>query len=423
MAVERGSKVISLDEFIKRSTCAHLTVEASKAVLRDAGFVELKAGEAWNLELGGRYYVDLYDTTLIAFTTGAFGRINIAAAHTDFPGFRIKYSPENVVSGYGTLNVEGYGGAILNSWYDRPVGISGKIYLRSASECEPEEITFDSGGAVGIIPNLAIHMNRDVNNGTKVTIGKDMQPVIMMNAESNFFNTYLAEAINRNPDDILDYDLFVYNCDAPMVVGAANDMYLAPRLDNLTSVYACLKGIVGSSNKEAINLIALFDNEEIGSATKQGAGSQVMSMMIEKLFNGLGADRNDMINAFMNGYMLSVDVAHALHPNRPEKSDTINKVILNRGFVIKTGGAYAYDGKVISIIKEICRKNDIPFQIFTKQADSRGGSTLGAISNTMVPIRTLDVGVPLLAMHSARETMGKYDQQHLEELIVSFFTI
>lgn len=416
-------KIRKLNTFINKATCSYTTVEEVSRYLENAGFVSIDMQDEWKLAKGGHYYVKLYDASLLAFTVGKEeGSLRIAAAHTDSPALKIKSSPGMLTEECTRLNVEAYGGAVLHSWFNRPIGISGKVYLKGKDIFNPEVLSFDSEESVGVIPELAIHMNREVNKGVEISIARDMLPVLCTGTEKDCLENYIASKLNISKDDILSYDLYVYICENGEVTGLNKEFYVAPRLDNLTSSLACIEGVISGNRDEGINVAVLFDNEEIGSATKQGAGSQILSLVMEKIYVSLGYNREKLINDYFSGIMLSVDVAHAVNPNRPEKSDNINKVRLNEGVVIKTTGSYAYDGKSISIIKSLCEKYDIKYQIFTKQSDSRGGGTLGAIADTMVPISTLDIGVPLWGMHTAKEIMGVHDQEYLEDLIKHFFS-
>lgn len=413
----------NLNSFIKKSTSSYMTVCEVSKILENAGFVSLDIDSEWKLAKGKSYYANIYDTSILAFTIGGQeGQLRISAAHTDSPALKIKSSPEMITEGCTKLNVEVYGGAVLHSWFNRAVGISGKVFVKGEDVFKPIALNFDSVESVGVIPELAIHMNRDVNKGVEVSVARDMLPVLSTNTEKSGFENYLANSLNISVEDILSYELYVYICEEGELTGLNKEFYLAPRLDNLTSSYACINGIIDGKRDNGINVAVLFDNEEIGSGTKQGAGSQILSLIMEKIYLSLGYTREKLINDYFGGMMLSVDVAHGVNPNRPEKSDNINKVRLNEGVVIKTTGAYAYDGKSISVVKGLCDKYNIKYQIFTKQSDSRGGGTLGAIADTMVPISTLDIGIPVWSMHTAKEIMGAKDQEQLQTLITKFFS-
>ena len=415
---------------VNLSTCAFTTTMVAIDRLRESGFTELVLEEAWNIEKGGKYYINVHDSSVFAFSIGkAFdnGMLRVAAAHTDHPCLYIKPSPEMTTKGYGKLNVEVYGGPILNTWLDRPLSVAGRVALKSNNPFEPIVRIIDVKKAILTIPNLAIHMNRDVNKGVELNRQNDMAPLAAIFEEEinkdNFFMKYLAGVLDVDMEDILDFELYVYNMDKGEVVGMNDEMISAPRLDNITSVVACVEGIINSSRDDGINVIALYDNEEIGSRTKQGADSNLFGYVIEKLYMALGYGREEYLAATMKGFLLSMDVAHGLHPNKMEKSDPTNQNMMNGGIVIKRASSqtYATDSKTIAMIEMICRNNEIPYQKYACRSDGTTGSTLGTIANKYLPMRAIDVGVPILAMHSARELMGVKDQMYMENLVKAFF--
>lgn len=441
-----------LIKFIGEATCSFTTVQASINMLKDAGFEPLQLGADWKLERGKSYYVNVYDSSLMAFSVGRNydgGMFRIATAHTDSPSFCVKPNPEvkTGMGNIGKLNVEGYGGAILNTWLDRPLSIAMRVSVKSANVFEPEVKIIDFRRPVVTIPNLAIHMNREVNKGVELNKQVDMLPICCQPGTdtNDFFISYLADELKVNKDDILDYEGYVYNTERGQYVGINDEFILCPRLDNATSVVACLSGIIDSSradsdeaanagtlggNDDGVNVIMVFDNEEIGSMTKQGANSSVLTFMLEKLYRSLEHDnettedaRAGYINRVLNGMMISLDVAHATHPNHTEKNDPTSPIVMNAGPVIKRSAAqrYATDAKAVGIVEQICKKADIPYQKFSIRSDMVGGSTLGPISDIQLPMLTVDIGVPILAMHSAMETMGAKDQAYMEELVGGFF--
>ncbi len=393
------------------------------------GFDELSLNEKWTLEKEGKYFINIYDSGLFAFTIGESfeGMLKIAAAHTDHPCLYIKPNPEITVKGYEKVNTEVYGGAILNTWLDRPLSVSGKVTMKSSNLYQPKKKIIDFERPLFTIPNLAIHLNREINKGTELNKQTDMLPVCGMLDETintnRFFIEYLAEESGVKTEDILDFELYVYNAEEGCVFGLNNDFISAPRLDNTTSIEACLSGIINTQPVSGINFIALFDNEEIGSRTKQGADSGLLSMVLEKIYLTLGMDRESYIDKILNGFLLSLDVTHGFHPNRPEKSDPTNINLLNHGIVIKRASSqsYATDSESIAIAEQICKAADIPYQKYAVRSDGTTGSTLGTIANKYLPMRSVDIGVPVLAMHSAREMMGIWDQAYLEKFVCRFF--
>lgn len=419
----------ALLNFINTSPSAFHVVATAKSALRSAGFKELLPGQDWVLLPGEQYYLTPYDSMLIAFSIGPDGpgKLRIAAAHTDFPCLRIKPACSLQEKSYGKLNVEPYGGLIYNTWLDRPLSIAGKVALRGDDPFHPDIYWLDMKRPVLTIPNLAIHMNREINKGVTINPQKDLLPLaqtIEADTPKDFFMTQLASELDCLKESILAYELTIYPFEQGSLLGFNNDFISSPRLDNLTSVQACLVGLMESHRAQGLNVVALFDNEEVGSRTKQGAGSFVLAQTLERIYTALGGGRNEFLRQQSHAFMLSVDVAHGLHPNAPEKNDLTNIPILNNGVVLKTAAnqSYAGDCEAMAIMGELCTTHHIPYQIFANRSDVAGGSTLGSIASTLLPIRTMDIGIPLLAMHSSRETMGSRDQQSLESLITVFFS-
>lgn len=419
--------------YIQNATSPFHVVKESERILETSGFTQLDMKKPWKLQKGGKYYVNTYGTSLFAFTVGE--QLNdtlsfrIGAAHSDHPCFKIKPNAEMTEQTYLKLNTDVYGGPIINTWLDRPLSFAGKVALRSEDPFCPEVRLFDSKKAVLTIPNLAIHMNREVNKGIELNRQRDTLPVIglfddTLNKE-DFFVTYLAKELKVQPEDILDFDLYIYNLEQGCFVGMNEEFISAPRLDNLTSCYALLKGITAQQRSSDVNVIALFDNEEIGSKTKQGADSTILSILLEKICDGLGYTHLAYLDAVMNSMLLSIDVAHANHPNRAEKSDPTNKVQLNEGFVLKlnTNQKYATDSEAIAIVQQICDKNEIKYQKYVNRSDMAGGGTLGSLASSWLPMKTVDLGIPMLAMHSSREMMGSCDQEYLQEFVQKFFRL
>lgn len=410
-------------DFIASAPSPCHTVTASAEKLRRAGFEELELGGAWQLSRGGRYFVRVYGTTLLAFTVGAAGPLRMAAAHTDFPCFRLKPAAGLVREGYGLLNVETYGGLILRSWLDRPLGLAGKVVLRGEDAFHPEMRLVDFGRPLVTIPSLAIHMDREVNKEGALNPQKDMLLLAALfggEAEEDWWMQALAELAGISAEDILSYELSTYPWEQGCTLGLAEDLVSSPRLDNLTSVWACLEGLVAATKdgvSDGVRLVALFDNEEVGSRTKQGAGSAVLMEVLRRIY--AAEDGARLSAALAGGFLLSVDVAHGLHPNHMSKSDPAVRPVLGGGVVIKQAAsqAYAGDAEAVAIVRALCEERGIAHQDFVNRSDSRGGSTLGSIASALVPVRTMDVGVPILAMHSARETMGAADEMALTALV------
>ncbi len=420
-------------QLLKAGTSAIMVVKEAEQQLKEAGFEELRFSNTWGLTEGGKYYMKHHDTTLLAFTVGQQVEFQegfkIAAAHTDFPCLRIKPNPDVATSGYAQVNVEVYGGAILNTWLDRPLSISGRIAVKSNDVMHPEMHYIDIKRPLMTIPNLAIHMNREVNKGVELNRQTDMLPIVgLLEKELNekqAFLKFLAKEESVAVEDILDYELWVYCMQEPVTFGMNEELILSPRLDNLTSVQALLTGIIEGKQKKGINVIALFDHEEIGSKTKQGAGSLLLLNVLEKICDSFGKTTAQTKESIYESFLLSVDVAHGLHPNNAGKMDITNKPVLGGGLCIKEAcsQSYATDCEAVAVVEQICQKAGVAYQKFVNRSDMAGGGTLGSIASSIIPIPTVDVGIPLLAMHSAAETMGKKDMESLTGLVREFFSL
>lgn len=421
-----------LIQFIETATAPFQVVSTSASYLEENGFVELDMKKPWSLENGKSYYTIPYPSTLFAFHVGAdmqaTSNFRIVATHTDHPCLKVKPVPDMTSNGYCKINTEIYGGPILNTWLDRPLSLAGKVALKSDSVFEPTIRYIDIKKPILTIPNLAIHMNRDVNKGVELNRQSDMIPIIGLVNDSlnnkNFFMNFLAEQLKVAVEDILDFDLYIYNTEKGQLIGANEEFISSPRLDNLTSTYAALRAITNENRKDGINVIALFDNEECGSKSKQGADSTLMTILLEKIYEGLGFSQARCQEAIMGSMHLSVDVAHAIHPNHTEKSDPTTFAKLNEGIVIKINHnqKYATDSRAIAILQQICDLGQVKYQKYVNNSNIPGGGTLGSLVSSQLPMLTADIGVPMLAMHSARELMGTKDQAYMNKLLQTFFT-
>ena len=426
------SRIDKLFEFIENATSQFHTVQATKEQLVKHGFEELKLKEGWELQKGGKYLLEHHGSTLFAFTVGeefeAQDGFRIAASHGDFPGFRIKANAEMEVGGYLQLNTEGYGGVMLASWLDRPLSVAGRVVLKSDDVFKPKVRLIDLKKPVLIIPNLAIHFNREMNKGVELRKQVEMLPIygtVSGALSKDAFLTAIAEALNVKKEDVLDYELTIYNTDKASYVGLTDEFVSAPRLDNLTSTQALVEGITKSTRKNGLNMMIVFDHEEIGSRSKQGAASTLLATILEKIYVSLGMTKIDFTNALEDSLIISADVSHAYHPNYGAKYDLTNKHVLNKGLAIKEAcsQSYASDSEAIAIVQQICEKEGIAYQKFVNHSDSTGGGTIGAISSAMLPVRTVDIGVPLLAMHSSRETMGVKDYESLVDFVTAYYRL
>ncbi len=427
---------------IEEAVSPYHAVESVKLRLERAGYREVSLKERWKLEKGGAYFVRHHGSSLVAFQIGredpVKGQLRVAAAHTDFPCLRVKANPDMKEEGYVRVNVEIYGGAILNTWLDRPLSVAGRVALKSDTILKPELRLINIKRPILTIPNIAIHLNKEINKGVELNRQTDMIPIAGMlekelnqeNDEKNgkkstYFLNFLAEELNVDPSDILDFELSVYCAEQGCFLGIEQEFISAPRLDNMTSVQAVATGLLESERGDGVNVGAFFDHEEIGSRTKQGAGSLLLSFVLEKLYDAFGGNHMDFQSAVAGGMLLSTDVGHGLHPNQVGKYDPVNKASLNSGVSVKeaAGQSYATDSEGIAIIEQMLLKEKIPYKKFVNRSDGTSGSTLGTIASTLLPMLVIDVGIPLLAMHSARELMGSRDQKALTDLLRCFYRI
>lgn len=425
-------EISQLFEFLKNGTSAFHVTAHSKKVLTEAGFTELKLKEPWPLERGGRYFCCPFDTTLYAFTIGRdcdLSRgIHIGGAHTDFPAIKIKPKPEIFTQGYMQLNTELYGGPILSTFFDRSLSLAGKVVTRGSSYDRPVSHLIDFQRPVACLPNLAIHMNRTANEkGTPVDNQKHLLPILgtlndMLSKDSTLVKL-LAEKLDVDPSEILDYDLCLYNLEQPELAGITEEFLCAPRLDDITSVCALVHALAESQNPDRVNLVCLFDHEEIGSLSKQGADSFLPNVIIGKIWQAFGKSMIDCMADLSDGLMLSADVAHAYHPNYPAVQDVTNYPIINQGFVFKSASnqSYAWDCEALASMIALCEDRQIPYQRFAKHSNTKGGGTIASILSSHLPVRTIDTGAGILAMHSSREMMGVKDQIALSRFAKAFF--
>lgn len=432
MPQKKLSEQEKLFDLLEKAVSPFHCVCAAKESLQKEGFEELSYGSEWNLKKGGRYVIDHHGTTLFAFTVGKKYKntdmVRIAAAHTDYPCLRIKPNADFQTDVYAQINVEVYGGPILNTWFDRPLGVAGRVAVRSDDLFEPKLLLYQSKKPLLIVPNLAIHMNRDVNKGVEINNQTDLMPVLdclpKETKTTDYFLTFLAKELQVKKEDILDFELNTFCMEDPSYVGIENSMISSPRLDNQTSVAALLSAIEEGNRADGINMIALFDHEEIGNTSKQGAASILLHDMIKRILANLGQTTEQIEQSVYQAMLLSVDVAHGLHPNKQGKMDITNHPVLGSGFCIKEAcsQSYATDAQAIAIVCQLCDKNKIPYQRFVNRSDVRGGGTLGSVASTLLPIKTVDIGIPLLSMHSVRELMGAKDMDALKELVTVYFS-
>lgn len=415
-----------LMDFIKDSPTAFHVVKNFSTMLEKAGFIKLNERNKWKIEQGGKYYVTRNDSSIIAFQVPDnmdFYNFQIAAAHSDSPAFKIKENPEMVEdNNYVTLNVEKYGGMLMAPWFDRPLSVAGRVIVRENSGLKPVLVNVDRD--LCVIPNLAIHMNRDVNNGIKYNPQKDMIPLFGEIASKDKFDQIIANETGVAIEDIISTDLFLYNRECGTIWGADNEFMSAPRLDDVMCAFSCIKALTDNKgNNKSVNVCAIFDNEEVGSTTKQGADSSFLYDVLSRISMCMGKDSEDFIRVCASSFMLSADNAHAVHPNYKEKADPTNRPYMNKGIVIKYNAnqKYTTDAISASIFKEICKKVGVEVQSYVNRSDIPGGSTLGNISNSHVSLNTVDIGLAQLAMHSPYETAGVKDTENMIKAVKTFY--
>ena len=420
-------------EFIDESPSTYHVVKNCSDILDENGFERIMPREKWEIKKGGKYFLKKSSSTIIAFTVGedfdVKNGFKIFGAHTDSPCFRIKPNPEIITENVVRLNTEVYGGPILSTWFDRPLSIAGRVIVKGENSFFPRTVKIKIDEPLLTIPNLAIHQNREVNNGVKIDKQNDVLPVISLinkNFErEGYLERIVLEKTGIKKEDIIDFDLYLYATEKGCLLGANEEFMSSPKIDNLASVYTGLIGLLeAEENQDRINIFVAFDNEEIGSATKQGADSNYLLNTLERISLALGLSRGDFLQMLESSYILSADAAHAAHPAHLGKTDPTNRGKINEGISIKISAKQKYtsDGYSIAVIKQLIEGTEIQIQPFVNESNELGGSTIGPISSTHLDIDGVDLGVPMLAMHSVRELCGIFDVFYLKELAKEFFS-
>ena len=411
--------------FIEKSVSCFHAVEQIRKEMEEAGFLQLKEDEEWEVRAGGKYYVIRNGSSIAAITmpTEEVCGFHMVAAHSDSPTFKVKERPEMVVEEqYVKLNTEKYGGMILSTWLDRPLSVAGRVIVKEKDKLVSKLVNIDKD--LLMIPNVAIHMNRDMNKGVEYNPQIDMLPLYSGIEKKGSFTEEIAKEAGVKKEDILGSDLFLYVREKGRRIGADGEFICAPKLDDLECAFGATKGLIKAGNsKEYANIAVIFDNEEVGSGTKQGADSTFLSDILIRIKESLGKKDSWFCRMIAKSFMISADNAHATHPNHPEKADPTNRPYLNGGIVIKYHGSQKYttDGVSAAVMKDICKKAGVPCQTYANRSDILGGSTLGNISTAHVSVDTVDIGLAQLAMHSAYETAGAKDVDYLIKALTTFF--
>lgn len=421
-------------KFLDNSPVNFFACKSVKDALTTAGFTEYNAADVWQIRPGTKGFITKNDSAIFAFIAGSSPEagFRIISAHSDSPCFRIKPHPEMLTEGgVLKLNTEVYGGPILYTWFDRPLSIAGRVLLRTDNPLQPETRLIRIDRPLLTIPHLAIHFNRAVNEGNPLSRQKDMLPVLArldkdVNADG-FVLRLVADHLGVNATDIIDCDLSLYDTTPAGVLGADNEFICSGRLDDLSMVHAALTALLNAEATpcEATRVIAIFDNEETGSGTKQGAASPVLEHLLRRICTCLGGNEQDFFRAIDRSFMISADNAHALHPNYPEKQDPTNHPIPGNGPVVKINAncKYMTDAQSAAVFTEICRKAGVPCQYFVNHSDVAGGSTLGNILTSQIDLRGVDMGAAIWAMHSVRETASVKDHVYTIQAFSEFFTL
>lgn len=419
-----------LFSFIENSPSCFHVIENMKKELEKAGYEQLLESSNWKVERGGKYYVVRNGSSLIALRIPRQSKpdmelpagFQIMASHSDAPTFKMKENPEMEAEGhYIKLNVEKYGGMLCAPWFDRPLSVAGRLLVKKDGRLR--SVLVNAGRDLVMIPNLAIHMNREANEGIKYNAQKDMLPLYGDETAKGTFFKQIAEAAGVREEEIAGHDLFLYNRMPGSIWGANEEFISSARLDDLQCAFASLKAFLAAGNGASIPVHCVFDNEEVGSGTRQGAASTFLQDTLLRVCDSLGISASVYRRMLASSFMLSADNAHGVHPNYPEKACPTNRPYLNGGVVIKFSAnqKYTTDGASAAVFKEICDRAGVPYQVYLNRSDVVGGSTLGNISTTQVALKTVDIGLAQLAMHSPYETAGVRDTQYLIQAAKEFF--
>ena len=426
-------QIKSLLNFLDSSPCNFYAVHTVREILINNGFAEKSLEDALTAHPGEKFFVTKNHSAIFAFTVGkkpvADTGLKIIAAHSDSPCFRVKPHAEMLCEGgIVKLNTEVYGGPILYTWFDRPLSLAGRVLLKGNDALHPITRLVKIDRPLFSISHLAIHFNRAVNEGNKISKQKDMLPIIAkvnntLEAE-NMLLHLVADELQVDTGDIIDFDLLVYNTEKATTFGLNNEFISAGRLDDLSMVHAAIEAIIDVKDDNATCVAAIFDNEETGSGTKQGAGSPVLANVIQRMVESQGGNYDGYCRALAKSFLVSADNAHAFHPNYAEKYDPTNHPALGGGPCIKINAncKYMSDAHSAAIFKSLCIEAGAPYQYFVNHSDVAGGSTLGNILTGQMDIAGVDVGNPLLAMHSVRETGSVTDHINMIKVFKQFFS-
>ena len=417
-------EVASFLDYVAHSPTVFQATQQACDMLDAAGFTRLSEYEAWEILPGGRYYVTRNRSALVAFAVpeNGFTHCQIVASHGDSPTFKLKAHAEGEAAGaYIRLDVEPYGGMIMSTWFDRPLSIAGRALVREDGRLVTRLIDLDRDAA--LIPNMPIHFNRDINSGYSYNPQTDMLPLFGGKDAKGALAAEIAAKAGAKEEDVVACDLFLYNRTPASVWGANEEFLSCPRIDDLECAYTSLAAFIAAPAAGHVNVCAVFDNEEVGSLSKQGADSTLLGDVLTRALCALGLSDAQIRAALAASFMVSADNAHAVHPNHPEKYDDLNRTVMNGGVVIKHNANQKYTTDAVSdaIFSEICAKAGVPVQHFANRSDIPGGSTLGNLSNAHVSMNTVDIGLAQLAMHASYETAGCADVDYMIRALRQFY--
>ena len=414
--------------FLNESHNEYLAANLIRKILSNSGFKEIKENEAWNLKENSKYFFLRNGNSLVAFVTPY--RLNksdfyykIISSHLDSPALKLKENPAVCTNFYEKWKVEVYGGLINSTYVDRPLGLAGRLIVKTKNGLETRIV--DTKKAVAIIPNVAIHQNRNINNGFIYNPQVDLLPIVGTSEKAHYFDEIISSFL-KDDEELVSYDLYLYNFDRAQYVGFNDDLICGQKEDDLSSAFLSLKALIDSEtnyNESGIKIAAFFNNEETGSLSFSGADSDLLKSTLRRIALSFNVKEGEYFAAIKKSFVLSADNGHAIHPNHPEMSDDKNLCILNKGILLKFNSnmAYTSDAFTSAFVKTLCKENNIPYQVFFNRSDVRGGSTLGNISISQESILTADIGMPQLAMHSSFETIGSEDTKHMFDLMFCFY--
>lgn len=427
--MEKRELALDLMRYIDMSPCSYFAVQEAKEILNEKGFRELKMYDRWKIETGDKCYVIVNGSAIAAFVVGKknvcdYG-FKIVGAHTDSPGFRLKHNAVIKDGDFIRLNTEVYGGPILSTWFDRPLSIAGRVAYIDGSDIKSALLNIDEN--LCVIPNLCIHMNREVNKGFEINPQKHTLPIIYTGKKDECCENYIQNLIEENlgieKDKVIDYDLYLYDRSKAEFVGKEGELVSAGRLDNLAMVHCGLTALMNSKDSDSTIVSYNTDNEEVGSKTVQGADSMLLATILRRISISLGASEEDHMRALDRSFIISADLAHAYHPNFSEEADVTNRPQMGAGPVIKVSASKSYVSDAMSSAEFIncCEKAKVPYQFFSNRSDKRGGSTIGPITEGKIMIKGVDVGNAIWAMHSVREIGSVEDHYSMYKTFLEFF--